>query len=440
MSETASSPAVPLSGDPTGRSSRVPGKRADEVRELAAELFAGRGYAATTMSDIATALGVLPGSIYHHFESKEDIATEILRRLSADLDAVTATIATAAPADGPRARILELTEAVLALSERNRAGIRLHTSEPPSVTTQRLSQARRLRLGGLDRAWRLAVDDLAGDDPARLSSRGLLRFALHELTWTSVGSHATEFVRPPDLAAHARLISGLLLDGLATDPPNDAELDSSSALRAVDEVMATWPTEESDTSTPLSRDVRTRIVHAARREFALRGYDATTIRDIAETAGIQVGTLYRHVESKESLLGDVLTAFSAGLDQATHAALTTQECEVASLDALAKVFVHARRRFRLTSDAMRFAPARAGGAGPVSEFYRQTRSRMALLEEVLARGFANGSLRELAAPEIVAPQLRYAVWVPFQDFGRTSPARAHRFLRQTLLRGYLTQE
>jgi TetR/AcrR family transcriptional regulator, cholesterol catabolism regulator len=44
----------------------------------AAELFARKGIAATTVRELATAVGVLSGSLYHHFESKEAIVEEIL--------------------------------------------------------------------------------------------------------------------------------------------------------------------------------------------------------------------------------------------------------------------------------------------------------------------------------------------------------------------------
>ena len=44
----------------------------------AAELFARKGIANTTVREIADAVGVLSGSLYHHFESKDAIVEEIL--------------------------------------------------------------------------------------------------------------------------------------------------------------------------------------------------------------------------------------------------------------------------------------------------------------------------------------------------------------------------
>lgn len=44
----------------------------------AARLFNHRGYAATTLREVAKAAGIKAGSIYYHFESKEQILDEIL--------------------------------------------------------------------------------------------------------------------------------------------------------------------------------------------------------------------------------------------------------------------------------------------------------------------------------------------------------------------------
>jgi AcrR family transcriptional regulator len=53
--------------------------RRAELLQLAAELFAARGLRATTVRDIADSAGILSGSLYHHFRSKEAMVDEILR-------------------------------------------------------------------------------------------------------------------------------------------------------------------------------------------------------------------------------------------------------------------------------------------------------------------------------------------------------------------------
>ncbi len=45
------------------------------------QLFAQRGYAAVSVSDIAGALGITKGALYRHFESKQAIFDAILARM-----------------------------------------------------------------------------------------------------------------------------------------------------------------------------------------------------------------------------------------------------------------------------------------------------------------------------------------------------------------------
>ena len=56
-----------------------PATRRGELLSLAASMFAERGLRATTVRDIADAAGILSGSLYHHFASKEAMIDEVLR-------------------------------------------------------------------------------------------------------------------------------------------------------------------------------------------------------------------------------------------------------------------------------------------------------------------------------------------------------------------------
>jgi AcrR family transcriptional regulator len=63
---------------------------------------------------------------------------------------------------------------------------------------------------------------------------------------------------------------------------------------------------------------------AALRQFALHGYDATSMRQIAADSGITIATVYFHCSTKEQLLFDVLEShmreLTDGLDAAIRAA------------------------------------------------------------------------------------------------------------------------
>ena len=59
--------------------------RREELLAIAGRLFAERGFRNTTVRDIADAAGILSGSLYHHFDSKEQMVDEILRSFQDDL-------------------------------------------------------------------------------------------------------------------------------------------------------------------------------------------------------------------------------------------------------------------------------------------------------------------------------------------------------------------
>src|SRR6185503_17294876 len=63
------------------------GTRRTEILQTAASLIATSGLR-TSLQEIADAAGILPGSLYHHFESKEAILVELLRRYHSDLDRI----------------------------------------------------------------------------------------------------------------------------------------------------------------------------------------------------------------------------------------------------------------------------------------------------------------------------------------------------------------
>src|SRR5437868_9131369 len=53
--------------------------RRSELTREAARLFAEKGYHGTSIGDLADALGVQKGSLYHHIESKQDLLYETMR-------------------------------------------------------------------------------------------------------------------------------------------------------------------------------------------------------------------------------------------------------------------------------------------------------------------------------------------------------------------------
>src|SRR5690606_38447025 len=70
-------------------------ERRAEILAIAAEIFARKGFQNTTVREIADASGILSGSLYHHFESKEAILDELLSTMVTDLCADYRTVVAA---------------------------------------------------------------------------------------------------------------------------------------------------------------------------------------------------------------------------------------------------------------------------------------------------------------------------------------------------------
>lgn len=77
-----------------GRTREEPEVRKRRILDASARLFATRGFADTTVRDIAEAVDLLSGSLYHHFTSKEAILEAVMREFMVDMEHTVATIAT----------------------------------------------------------------------------------------------------------------------------------------------------------------------------------------------------------------------------------------------------------------------------------------------------------------------------------------------------------
>lgn len=74
-----------MSAASTPEISTGPTSRRDQLLAIAARLFAEKGFKNTTVRDIADAAGILSGSLYHHFDSKESMVDEILSTFQEEL-------------------------------------------------------------------------------------------------------------------------------------------------------------------------------------------------------------------------------------------------------------------------------------------------------------------------------------------------------------------
>jgi AcrR family transcriptional regulator len=238
-------------------------------------------------------------------------------------------------------------------------------------------------------------------------------------------------LRADQIAAH---LCDTLLHGLIIDPPPEPELAAAPAHQAALAAIAGWHTSNRAAPGGASDD----ILAAARGEFARRGYEATTIRDISRAAGIGMATLYRRVDSKETLLRTIIDEYARCLDQAFGAVMSAQSTESERLYALMRVFGHASRRFCQESRIVAFGWfGREAESSPVHDYFIATQQRLSAQAALIHHGVEAGALRPIAAPAELAVHLRSVLWLRFHEHARTSEDRAFSFLAQSLLRGAL---
>lgn len=82
-------PEVPSKAHPKTKA-RGGDSRREALLDAAAAMFAAKGYDGTTIRNIAGAVGMLPGSMYYHFKSKEDLLLAVYRKGVARFEAAIA--------------------------------------------------------------------------------------------------------------------------------------------------------------------------------------------------------------------------------------------------------------------------------------------------------------------------------------------------------------
>ena len=73
---------------------------------------------------------------------------------------------------------------------------------------------------------------------------------------------------------------------------------------------------------------RSELTREAARLFAEKGYHGTSVGDLAAALGVQKGSLYAHIESKQDLLWEIAASCAA----AFHAALDSVPQDVPAVE------------------------------------------------------------------------------------------------------------
>ncbi|MEE1745893.1 MULTISPECIES: TetR/AcrR family transcriptional regulator [unclassified Streptomyces] len=189
-------------------------ERRRELLATAAEVFAAQGYNATTVRKIADAAGMLAGSLYYHFDSKESMIDEILSTFLGELwegyDAVLAA------GLAPRQTIEALVTESFREIDRHRAAVAIYQKEARHLAAQPRFQYLVDSQQKFEKAWLGTLERGVADHSFRadLDIRLTYRF-VRDTVWVAAswyrpgGQHSPEEI--------ARQYLSMVLDGIALD-------------------------------------------------------------------------------------------------------------------------------------------------------------------------------------------------------------------------------
>ena len=166
--------------------------RNEALLQRSAELFASQGFKATSMRDIAKAVGMLPGSIYYHYPSKDDL---LLAIYEAGVAQITDTLQLAiAPLDDPWERLQAGVAALIHAVSQESAYTRVIFKVTPDDLPHHRDQLVAFR-DAFEAHFRKLIDDLP---VKRWVNKHLLRLLImgagnHAQLWFSEdGKHSAE--------------------------------------------------------------------------------------------------------------------------------------------------------------------------------------------------------------------------------------------------------
>lgn len=115
---------------PTEDSATEPATTRERILDIALDLFIRKGYAETSLREIAAELGFSKAALYYHFESKQDILMALHMRVHTVTDDVLPVLEAEADAGAVWERLVDL---LIGLTLRHRRLIELHIRNQEAV-------------------------------------------------------------------------------------------------------------------------------------------------------------------------------------------------------------------------------------------------------------------------------------------------------------------
>src|SRR5262249_47774383 len=133
---------VLYSGSPMGRDTTADPRQ--EILRTSARLFQQQGYDGTSMNDVAAALKLSKGGLYHHFQSKDEILFELMNHAMNITEERVIGPVKLIPDPEQRLRMLTRRHIAVVLSERDREiTVMLHENHPLSPALRKRINARK---------------------------------------------------------------------------------------------------------------------------------------------------------------------------------------------------------------------------------------------------------------------------------------------------------
>lgn len=168
------------------------------------------------------------------------------------------------------------------------------------------------------------------------------------------------------------------------------------------------------------QDRRDSILAAAREAFAQRGFEGTSIADIARRAGVSDGLVYRYFQNKRDLLNAVLTAFY----ERTMVDLEAIAARAAPFEQRLRGLIHRHlETFAAEADLCRLFISEVRTASdyqgsPVQQLNRRYTSILVrIIEDGIARGDVRGDIDIRLVRDVIFGAVEHRSWAAVN--GRT---------------------
>lgn len=190
------------------------------------------------------------------------------------------------------------------------------------------------------------------------------------------------------------------------------------------------------------RDRSDAILDAAEQEFGRGGFADVSISDVARTAGVSDGLIYRYFENKRALRDAVLTRFYGRVLASARQAVAAQPSFEARLFAMVETHLQAFRDHRALCRLF-IAEVRVASDYPGSPLQELNRRYTGVMERVLQQGVAERAVSAAFDPRLVRDMLfggmEHVAWRSVNGRGVLDVPSAARAICALLLRGLQAQ-